>query len=91
MIPGIVKLVPASNLTELRPFQLLGEPVHPEVPWELLFELKLKIYVKIIYFEHFVFLGKFWLLMIFGTLLSKNVHFWAILTKTNICPNHQHI
>ena len=23
--------------------------------------------------------------------LVKNVHFWAILTKTNICTNHQHI
>ena len=58
-VSGMVKLVPASILTELRPFQHPGEPAHLEVPWELLFELKLKIYVKIIYSEHFLFLKFF--------------------------------
>ena len=31
---------------------------HLEVPWEWLFDLKLKIYVKIIHSEHFVFYEK---------------------------------
>ena len=50
--------------------------MHLEVPWESLFGPKLKIYVKITYYEHFLFLEKFWLLVIFGTLFSE------------ICPFH---
>ena len=81
-VPGMVKLVPASNLTELRPFQLPGEPAHLEVPWELLFELKLKIYVKIIYSEHFLFFEIFWLFMIFGTLFSEKCPFFGNFDKS---------
>ena len=53
-MPGMVKLNLASNSSELRPFQLPGEPAHLEDPWELLFVLKLKIYAKIIYSEQFL-------------------------------------
>ena len=76
-VPGMVKLVPASNLTGPRPFQHPGEPAHLEVPWELLFELKLKIYVKIIYSEHFLFFEIFWLLVIFDTLFSGKCSFFG--------------
>ena len=78
----MVKLVPASNSNELRPFQLLGEPAHLEVPWELLFELKLKIYVKIIYSEHFLFFEIFWLFIIFGTLFSEKCPFLGNFDKS---------
>ena len=81
-VPGMVKLVPASNLTELRPFQLPDEPAHLEVPWELLFELKLKIYVKIIYSEHFLFFEIFWLFIIFGTLFSEKCPFLGNFDKS---------
>ena len=74
-MPDKVKLVPASNLTDPRPFQHPGEPTHLEVPWELLFELKLKIYVKIIYSQHFLFFEIFWLSMIFWTLFSEKCPF----------------
>ena len=85
-VPGMVKLVPASNLTGPRPFQHPGEPAHLEVPWELLFELKLKIYVKIIYSEHFLFFEIFWLFMIFGTLFSRKCPFLGNFDKNLFLP-----
>ena len=85
-VPDMVKLVPALNLTELRPFQHPGEPAHLEVPWELLFELKLKIYVKIIYSEHFLFFEIFWLFMIFGTLFSRKCPFLGNFDKNLFLP-----
>ena len=81
-VPSMVKLVPASNLTGPRPFQHPGEPAHLEVPWELLFELKLKIYVKIIYSEHFLFFEIFWLFIIFGTLFSEKCPFLGNFDKS---------
>ena len=59
-----------------RPLRLPGYGQgHLEVPWELLFGLKLKIYVKIIYLEHFSFLKIFWLFVIFGTLFCRKCPF----------------
>ena len=91
-VPGMVKLVPASNLTEPRPFQYPGEPAHLEVPWELLFELKLKIYVKIIYSEHFLFFEIFWLLVIFETLFSEKCPFLSNFDKNLfLTPSSTHM
>ena len=91
-VPGMVKLVPASNLTGPRPFQHPGEPAHLEVPWELLFELKLKIYVKIIYSEHFLFFEIFWLFMIFGTLFSRKCPFLGNFDKSLfLLPSSTHM
>ena len=84
--PDMVKLDPASNLTEHQPFQLPDEPAHLEVPWELLFELKLKIYVKIIYSEHFLFFEIFWLLVIFETLFSEKCPFLGNFDKYLFLP-----
>ena len=56
-------------------------------PLGVFFGWKLKIYVKIIYFEHFVFLGKFWLLMIFGTLLSKKCPFLGNFDQNQFLPH----
>ena len=56
-------------------------------PLGVFFAWKLKIYVKIIYFEHFVLLGKFWLLMIFGTLLSKKCPFLGNFDPNQFLPH----
>ena len=85
-MPGMVKLVPASNSNELRPFQLLGKPAHLEVPWELLFELKLKIYLKIVYSEHFLFFEIIWFFIIFGTLFSRKCPFLGNFDKNLFLP-----
>ena len=47
------------NLVGARPCPVPGVgQMHLEVPWESLFGPKLKIHVKTIYCEHFVFYGK---------------------------------
>ena len=51
-----------------------------------LFGPKLKIYVKITYSEHFLFLEKFWLLLIFGTLFSRKCPFLGNFDKNLFLP-----
>ena len=59
---------------------------HLEVPWECQIGPKLKIYVKIIYCEHFLFFENFWLLMIFGTLFSEKCQFLGNFDKILFLP-----
>ena len=82
----MVKLDLASNSSELRPFQLPGEPAHLEDPWELLFVLELIIYVKIKYSEHFLIFEFFWLLLIFETLFSEKYPFSGNFDKNLFLP-----
>ena len=57
---------------------------HLEVPWEYQIGPKLKIYVKIMYSEHFLFFEIFWLLVIFETLSSQKCPFLGNLTKKTV-------
>ena len=57
---------------------------HLEVPWECQIGPKLKIYVKIIYFEQISFWEFFWLFMIFGTLYSEKCQFLGKFDQ-NLC------
>ena len=59
---------------------------HLEVPWECQIGPKLKIYVKIIYCEHFLFFENFWLLVIFGTLFSEKCQFLGNFDKNLFLP-----
>ena len=59
---------------------------HLEVPWECQIGPKLKIYVKIIYCEHFLFFENFWLFMIFGTLFSEKCQFLGNFDKILFLP-----
>ena len=60
--------------------------MHLEVPWESLFGPKLKICVKITYYDHFLFLEKFWSLSIFGTLFSEKCQFLGNFDKILFLP-----
>ena len=82
----MVKFTLASNSSEPRPFQQPGEPAHLEDPWELLFVLKLKIYEKIRYYEHFLIFEFFWLLLIFETLFSEKCPFLGNFDKYLFLP-----
>ena len=59
---------------------------HLEVPWECQIGPKLKIYVKIIYCEHFLFFENFWLLVVFGTLFSEKCQFLGNFDKNLFLP-----
>ena len=59
---------------------------HLEVPWEHQIGPKLKIYVKIIYCEHFLFFENFWLFMIFGTLFNRKWPFLGNFDKNLFLP-----
>ena len=59
---------------------------HLEVPWEYQIGPKLKIYVKIMYSEHFLFFENFWLFMIFGTLCSEKCQFLGNFDKNLFLP-----
>ena len=59
---------------------------HLEVPWECQIGPKLKIYVKIIYCEHFLFFENFWLLVVFGTLFSEKCQFLGNFEKNLFLP-----
>ena len=61
-----------------------GEPL--EAPWEYQIGPKLKIYVKIMYSEHFLFFEIFWLLVIFGTLFSEKCPFLGNFDKYLFLP-----
>ena len=59
---------------------------HLEVPWEYQIGPKLKIYVKIMYSEHFLFFEIFWLLVIFETLFSGKCPFLDKFDKNQFLP-----
>ena len=59
---------------------------HLEVPWECQIGPKLKIYVKIIYCEHFLFFENFWLLLVFGTLFSEKCQILGNFDKNLFLP-----
>ena len=59
---------------------------HLEVPWEYQIGPKLKIYVKIMYSEHFLFFEIFWLLVIFGTLFCEKCPFLRNFDKYLFLP-----
>ena len=59
---------------------------HLEVPWEYQIGPKLKIYVKIMYSEHFLFFEIFWLLVIFETLFSEKCPFLGNFDKYLFLP-----
>ena len=59
---------------------------HLEVPWEYQIGPKLKIYVKIMYSEHFLVFEIFWLLVIFETLFSEKCSFVVNFDK-NLLEN----
>ena len=51
---------------------------------------KFKIYVKIMYCEHFLNFEIFWLLVIFETLFSEKCPFLGNFDKYLFLPHHQH-
>ena len=60
---------------------------HLEVPWECQIGPKLKIYVKIICCENFLFFFEnFWLLVIFGTLFNEKCQFLGNFDKILFLP-----
>ena len=59
---------------------------HLEVPWEYQIGPKLKIYVKIMYSEHFLFFEIFWLLVIFETLFCEKCPFLGNFDKNLFLP-----
>ena len=61
-----------------------GEPL--EAPCEYQIGPKLKIYMKIMYSEHFLFFEIFWLFMIFGTLFSEKCPFLGNFDKNLFLP-----
>ena len=59
---------------------------HLQVPWESFSGPKLKIYVKITYSEHFVFLENFWVVYDFWTLFSEKYPFLGNFDQNLFLP-----